>query len=97
MCVLGHMHATGIWHVEAKGQLEGTDPSFSHMGPGDWTQIIRLGGTCHEVADEGEKKTQHYFCLFVYVCVFMCAHAHSEGHIKANVKFFVFLFPSLCV
>lgn len=45
----------------------------------------------------GKKPNIVFVCLFMCVYGFMCAHSQSEGHIKANVKFFVFLFPSLCV
>lgn len=51
--------------VEVKEQLEGTGPSFPNMGPGNQTQIIRLGRMCHEVTVEGDKNPT----LFLFVCL----------------------------
>lgn len=58
--------------MEVKEQLEGTGPSFPHMGPGDRTQIIRFGGTCHEVTVEGEKNPTLFLFVYVCVCVYVC-------------------------
>lgn len=71
--------------MEGKEQLEGTGPSFPHMGPGDRSQIIRFGGTCHEVTVEGEKNPTLFLFVCLCVCMGLCVHTHNQRGISKQM------------
>jgi hypothetical protein len=35
-----------VYRQEARGQLWGFDSFLLHLGPGNWTQVVRLGSRC---------------------------------------------------